>query len=160
MYFISCDPFFRICLLQIVFVSLNHIFVYNSSRFSVIFSLFLSFGRKTRICVFPLWLLLVARGTIAEGLAFPISYNILEALFVGSPGENILLFLSVWRTFKLSKQAIEKKGKDKRSVKSKCRKVCLQNRFRKGLASYHSFYSKSLSIFYAVRTMYVLTSPH
>ena len=66
--------------------------VYSSSRFSVIFTLFLSFGRKTRICVFPLWLLLVARGTLAEGLAFPISYNILEALFVGSPGENILLF--------------------------------------------------------------------
>ena len=42
--------------------------------------------------MFPLWLLLVARGTLAEGLAFPISYNILEALFVGSPGENILLF--------------------------------------------------------------------
>ena len=42
--------------------------------------------------MFPLWLLLVARGTLAEGLAFPISYNILKALFVGSPGENILLF--------------------------------------------------------------------
>ena len=28
----------------------------------------------------------------AVGLAFPISYNILEALFVGSPGENILPF--------------------------------------------------------------------
>ena len=41
--------------------------------------------------MFPLWLRLVARGTLAEGLAFPISYNILEALFVGSPGENILL---------------------------------------------------------------------
>ena len=40
--------------------------------------------------MFPLRLLLVARGTLAEGLAFPISYNILEALFVGSPGENIL----------------------------------------------------------------------
>ena len=42
--------------------------------------------------MFPLRLLFVARGTLAEGLAFPISYNILEALFVGSPGENILLF--------------------------------------------------------------------
>ena len=36
--------------------------------------------------------LLVARGTLAEGLAYPISYNILEALLVGSPGGNILLF--------------------------------------------------------------------
>ena len=26
--------------------------------------------------MFPLWLLLVARGTLAEGLAFPISYNL------------------------------------------------------------------------------------
>ena len=42
--------------------------------------------------MFPLRLLLVARGTLAEGLAFPISYNILEALFVISRGENILLF--------------------------------------------------------------------
>ena len=42
--------------------------------------------------MFSLRLLLVARGTLAEGLAFPISYNILEALFVGSPGENILQF--------------------------------------------------------------------
>ena len=45
--------------------------------------------------MFPLWLLLVARGTLAEGLAFPISYNILEALFVGSPGENILRYMLV-----------------------------------------------------------------
>ena len=45
--------------------------------------------------MFPPWLRLVARGTLAEGLAFPISYNILEALFVGSPGENILLFVEL-----------------------------------------------------------------
>lgn len=42
--------------------------------------------------MFPLWLLLVARGMLAKGLAFPISYNTLDALFVGSPGESILLF--------------------------------------------------------------------
>ena len=38
----------------------------------------------------------VATYSLPPRLAFPIPYNIFEALFVGSPGENILLSVQGW----------------------------------------------------------------